>query len=72
MCAYGMSLQEAITYLGKQYANLMRLYMDTKARLRKRSLGNEGLEEHVMRFIEAMEFWPIGNLVRTLATLTFF
>ena len=72
MCAYGMSLQGASTYLGKQYAKLMRLYMDTKERIKKRTFGSEGLEADVMRYIEAMEFWPIGNLVHTLPTLTFF
>ena len=63
MQEYGMSLQDASTYLGKQYAELMNIYMDAKAHLQARSSGDEQLDADIKHYIEGLEFWPIGNIV---------
>ena len=63
MHEYGMSLQDASTYVGEQYAELMDIYLDAKARLQARSLGDEQLDADVKRYIEGLEYWPIGNIV---------
>ncbi|KZV64298.1 terpenoid synthase [Peniophora sp. CONT] len=72
MRAYGMSLQDASTYLGEQYADMMRIYMDAKDHLMARSFGNEQLDVDVARYIEGMEFWPIGNINWSLETTRYF
>lgn len=64
-----MSLQEAGTYLGKQYAELVDNYIRAKARLTARSFGDERLDADVMRYIEGLEFWPIGNIVSSQTDL---
>ena len=65
MHAYNITLQDACTYLGQEYANLVRNYLDAKSRLQLQSFGDERLKADIMRYVEGMEFWPIGNIVRT-------
>ena len=63
MYAHNFTLQEASTHIGEVYAEFMRVYLEAKARLRSHSFGNMQLDAQVARYIEAMENWPIGNIV---------
>ncbi|VDC01475.1 unnamed protein product [Peniophora sp. CBMAI 1063] len=72
MRAYGMKLQDASLYLGEQYADFMRIYMEAKANLKAHSFGDEQLDADITRYIEALEFWPIGNINWSLTTTRYF
>jgi hypothetical protein len=61
MKAKNLSLQGASDYVGHHYKHLMDDYLENKNRLP--SFGDDKLDEDVWRYIEAMENWPIGNLV---------
>lgn len=63
MQAYDITLQAASTHVGEVYAELMSAYVGAKALLRARSFGNARLDADVGRYVEAMENWPIGNIV---------
>lgn len=63
MYAHGFTLQEASTHVGEVYAEFMRIYLDAKARLSSYSFGDAQLDADVARYVEAMDNWPIANIV---------
>ncbi|VDB85485.1 unnamed protein product [Peniophora sp. CBMAI 1063] len=72
MQAYGMNLQEASSHIGEIYAEMMQTYMDAKARLQSHTFGDTHLDSDVARYTEAMENWPIGNVIWSFETVRYF
>ena len=63
MKAHGFTLQEASYYIGEVYAELMRTYTTAKADLLVYSFGNVQTDADVALYMEALDSWPIGNIV---------
>ncbi|TFY60033.1 hypothetical protein EVG20_g7573 [Dentipellis fragilis] len=70
MKATGLDLQGASDYIGEYYKVLMERYLADKARLP--SFGSPALDRDVARYVQAMEYWPIGNLEWSFETNRYF
>lgn len=62
MAANGVSLQAASDYVGRHYARLMEEYLSARAELASKSFGSQELDSDVLKYINAMENWPIRNI----------
>ncbi|KAI0316728.1 terpenoid synthase [Amylostereum chailletii] len=70
MNAHGITLQAASDFVGEYYKELTERYLSDKALLG--SFGNPQVDADVGRYIQAMENWPIGNLVWSFETIRYF
>ncbi|VDB85484.1 unnamed protein product [Peniophora sp. CBMAI 1063] len=72
MQAHGFKLQEASTYAGRAYEELMRTYLSAKEDLRVHSFGDAQIDTDVSRFIDGIENWSIGNAIWCFETVRYF
>ena len=63
MQAYHFTLQQTSAHINEVYAELMHAYIGAKTLLDVHSFGEAQLDADVSRYIQAMENWPIGNIV---------
>ncbi|KZV98043.1 terpenoid synthase [Exidia glandulosa HHB12029] len=68
----GLSLQAASDYIGAHYKRLLDRYYTAKAALRATSFGDADLDADVMRYADAMDYWPMGNLLWSFETKRYF
>ena len=65
----GMDIQAAADYSGQVYKELMDSFVAAKAELP--SFGSD-VDADVLRYIEASQQWPIGNIVWSFETPRYF
>jgi hypothetical protein len=63
-----LDIQAASDFVGKHYEHLMQSYVHDKANLP--SFNNASTDKDVARYVEAMQHWPIGNIVSISYRLT--
>jgi hypothetical protein len=56
-----LDIQAASNFVGKHYKHLMQSYVHDKSNLP--SFDDASTDKDVARYIEAMQHWPIGNIV---------
>lgn len=67
-----LSLQAASDYIGAHYKRLLDRYYAAKAALRATSFGDARLNADVRRYADAMDYWPLGNLLWSFETKRYF
>ncbi|KAF6757194.1 isoprenoid synthase domain-containing protein [Ephemerocybe angulata] len=67
MLERGLSLQEASEYIGQQCQSQMQQFVLAKARL-----SSSNLPADAIRYIDALGYWMIGNLVWSFETTRYF
>ncbi|KAI9466992.1 terpenoid synthase [Lactarius psammicola] len=69
MKTQNMDIQAACNFVGRHYKQLMDDFLSAKGSLR--SFGSE-VDVDVRRYIEACQYWPVGNLVWSFETTRYF
>ncbi|KAJ2922852.1 hypothetical protein H1R20_g14238, partial [Candolleomyces eurysporus] len=67
MTERGLSLQEASDYVGKVCESQMQQYLDARSRL-----SSSDVPRDAVRYIEALGYWMVGNLVWSFETTRYF
>ena len=68
----GLSLQAASDYIGAHYKRLLHRYYSSKAALFRTSFGDAQVEADVRLYADAMDYWPLGNLIWSFETKRYF